>query len=168
MGILDWFSSGTDSKEEQTKGSIRYLCILEKEYGDMDEFMDDFFDVMEETIERYNESNPAKVEELDREQAHKLGGSWIYEANVKRQEKEPAEDKGSRGVFGQRKTFTFEVIARKQPHFAIEVSGNEDVISPFLEELKGVLTEEGFSHKVDVVGKPGLGESKSTESEGGA
>lgn len=164
MGILDWFSSKEETKEVNRDELVRYLCRLEKKYDDMDDFMEDFFDLLNDTIDRYNESNPLKAEKLDRDKAYKVGGNWAYEANVERisgqeEKKETAKN------FYKRKS-TFKVIARKQPHFAIEVSGTESLVSPFLEALESVLSGKGFDHEIAAIAKPNLGKAKRSESEG--
>ena len=82
MGIFDWFSSGSKPKEEATDSIVRYLCSLEKDYKDMDDFLEDFYEVVNETIEKYNKNNPVRADKLDRDQAYKAGGRWIYEANI--------------------------------------------------------------------------------------
>lgn len=163
MGIMDWFSSKTE--EEEAKDSIvRFLCTLEKDYENMDEFIEDFYNVVNEAIERYNEANPVRAEKLDREQAYKAGGRWIYEADIERLDEEGEAIKGAKGGFLERKS-TFKVIAREQPNFEIELSGTESLITPFMEEMKGVLDENGFSYETATVARPGLGKAKQTESE---
>ena len=159
MGIMDWFSSEEKPEEEEIKENVRYLCDLEKEYGNMEEFMEDFFDILNQTIERYNESNPVKAEKLDREKVRKKGGNWVYEANIEKPEEELETEEAER-MFGGRKKSTFKVIAREQPDYSIEFSGNKGLISPFVEEIKGVLTEKGMEHNVVVIGKPGLGKAQ--------
>ncbi|MEF8798970.1 MAG: hypothetical protein V5A79_06120 [Candidatus Bipolaricaulota bacterium] len=164
MGLFDWFSSKSKSEDEATDSIVRFLCTLEKEYENMDEFMEDFYDVVNEAIERYNEANPVRAEKLDREQAYKAGGRWIYEADIERLDEAGESIQQATGGFMDRKS-TFKVIAREQPHFEIELSGTESLITPFLEEMKGVLDEKGFSYETATVARPGLGKAKQTESE---
>nr|AGF92816.1 hypothetical protein FLSS-1_0004 [uncultured organism] len=163
MGILDWFTSGSESEEDEDE-EVRYLCALQEEYADMDAFMEDFFDVLEETIEKYNDANPVKAEKLDRDQARKQGGNWVYEANIERLDEESIEAEDSDWHFSERKS-TFDVIARQQPNFAIEISGSKDLIAPFLEEMQVILDKEGFNYEVDTIAKLGLGKATDTEPE---
>ncbi|MCF7890158.1 hypothetical protein K9M78_02960 [Candidatus Bipolaricaulota bacterium] len=163
MGIMDWLSSG--KKEEETRDSIvRFLCRLEKNYGSMDDFLEDFYEVINETIEKYNKNNPVRADKLDRDQAYKAGGRWIYEANIQKLDEEGKELEQAKSGFLSRKS-TFKVIAREQPGFEIELSGTESLITPFLEEMETVLEEKGFSHEVVTVARPGLGKARQQESE---
>ncbi|MFP4647415.1 MAG: hypothetical protein ACLFN4_07320 [Candidatus Acetothermia bacterium] len=159
MGLFDLFSSKED--EEEDTGSIRYLCRLQTEYDQKDVFLEDFFDIVGETIKKYNQSNPVQAEELNRDQAYKAGGRWIYEANIEQVEEEKVEEEVERGSFVTRGS-TFKVIAREQPHFGIELSGDEGLITPFLDELEQVLEEQGFEFDVTVVAKPGSGKAVET------
>jgi len=163
VGVLSWFSPKTRSEEESSDELVRYLCSIDKDYGGMEEFLEDFFKILNETITRYNESSLVQAEKLDRDQAQKVGGNWVYKANIKRLDDKGEKIEGSRTEFTKRKS-TLKVIARKQPHFAIELSGTESLLSPFLEDLEGVLKEQGFNYKVDIVAKPGLGKATQTES----
>ena len=164
MGIQDWFSFGSGPEEEAKDSIVRYLCTIDKDYKDMDEFLEDFYQVVDEAIKRYNDSNPVRADSLDRDQAYKAGGRWIYEADIERldEEGEIIDDAG--GGFLQRKS-TFKVIAREQPHYEIELSGTESLITPFLEELEGILSEKGLNYETATVARPGLGKAKKTESE---
>jgi hypothetical protein len=164
MGIRDWFSFGSSPEEETQDSIVRYLCTVEKDYKNMDEFLEDFYEVVNEAIERYNNSNPVRADSLDRDQAYKAGGRWIYEADIERldEEGEIVEDAGD--GFLQRKS-TFKVIAREQPNYEIELSGTESLITPFLEELEGILSEKGLKYETATVARPGLGKATKTESE---
>jgi|GEM_PF-2275676 len=164
MGIRDWFSFGSGPEEEAKDSIVRYLCTMKKDYADMDEFLEDFYEVVGETIDRYNASNPVRADQLDRDRAYRAGGRWIYEADIERldEEGEIVDDAG--GGFLQRKS-TFKVIAREQPHYEIELSGTESLITPFLEELEGVLKEKGLGYETATVARPGLGKATKTESE---
>ena len=162
MGVTDWFSSGTKPKEEARDSIVRFLCSLDKDYQDMDKFLEDFYEVVNETIERYNKNNPVKADKLDRDQAYKAGGRWIYEANIQRLDEQGEEVEQAKGGFLTRKS-TFKVIAREQPDFEIELSGTESLISPFLEEMESVLDKKGLRHEVVTIARPGLGKAKQTE-----
>lgn len=163
MGIKDWFSFSSEQEEEASDSIVRFLCTLEKEYGSMEDFLEDFYEVVNESIERYNESNPVRADKLDRDQAYKAGGRWIYEADIEKlDEKGEVEEESEGGGLLHRKS-TFKVIAREQPHFEIELSGTESLMIPFLEELEGVLSEKGFSFKTATIARPGLGKAVKTE-----
>ncbi len=165
MGIKDWFPFSSEKEEEEKDSIVRFLCTLEKDYGSMDAFLEDFFEVVNESIERYNASNPVRAESLDRDEAYRAGGRWIYEADIERldEEGEAIED-AEGGGFLQRKS-TFKVIAREQPNYEIELSGTESLITPFLEEMEGVLSEKRFSFETATIARPGLGKAVQTESE---
>jgi hypothetical protein len=162
MGISDWFSSGGAAKEEARDSIVRYLCSLEKEYESMDVFLEDFFQVVNETIERYNQNNPVRADKLDRDQAYKAGGRWIYEANIQRLDEQGEELEQAGGGFMARKS-TFKVIAREQPDYEIELSGTESLIDPFLEEMESILDKRGLRHDVRTIARPGLGKATQTE-----
>lgn len=164
MGIFDWFSSKDKAKEEATDSLVRFLCKLEKKYENMDDFLEDFYDVINESIERYNENNPVRADKLDPDQAYKAGGRWIYEANIEKLDEEGEALEQVEGGFLTRKS-TFKVIAREQPDFEIEVSGTESLITPFMEEMHSVLEEKGLGNEVVTVARPGLGKAVKTESE---
>ncbi|MBS3788682.1 hypothetical protein KGY79_10865 [Candidatus Bipolaricaulota bacterium] len=165
MGISDWFSFGEETTKEEAKDSIvRFLCKLEKDYRNMDDFLEDFYGVINEAIEKYNKNNPVKADKLDRDQAYKAGGRWIYEADIEKLDKEGEVLEEAKDGFISRKS-TFKVIAREQPDFEIELSGTESLIDPFLEEMESVLEENGLDHKVVTVARPGLGKATQTESE---
>lgn len=163
MGISDWFSSGGETNEGTKDSIVRYLCSLEKKYEDMDIFLEDFYEVVNETIERYNQNNPVRADKLDRDQAYKAGGRWIYEANIKKLDKEGKEIQGEGGFLNRKSTF--KVIAREQPSFEIELSGTESLITPFLTEMKSVLEKKGLDHEVVTIARPGLGKANKPESE---
>lgn len=164
MGISDWFSSGTKEREGTKDSIVRFLCRLEKDYGSMDDFLEDFYEVINEAIEKYNKNNPVKADKLDRDQAYKAGGRWIYEANIQKLAEEGKELEQAKGGFLSRKS-TFKVIAREQPDFEIELSGTESLITPFLEEMESVLEEKGLGHELVTIARPGLGKSRQTETE---
>ncbi|MBS3737201.1 MAG: hypothetical protein V5A87_07900 [Candidatus Bipolaricaulota bacterium] len=163
MGISDWFSSGTEEKEEAKDSIVRFLCKLEKNYKSMDNFLEDFYEVINEAIEKYNKNNPVKADKLDRDQAYKAGGRWIYEANIQKLDEEGKELEGKSGYLSRKSTF--KVIAREQPDFEIELSGTESLITPFLEEMESVLDAKGLGHEVVTVARPGLGKARQTETE---
>ncbi len=164
MGIFDWFSSESEAEEEAKDSIVRFLCRLEKDYEKMDDFLEEFYEVINESIERYNKNNPVRAEKLDRDQAYKAGGRWIYEANIQKLDEEGRELEESEGGFLSRKS-TFKVIAREQPDFEIELSGTESLITPFLEEMKSVLDTQGLPHEVVTIARPGLGKAQQTEAE---
>ena len=164
MGISDWFSSGSKSEEKKRDSIVRYLCSLDKNYENMDKFLEDFYEVVNETIERYNKNNPVKADKLDRDQAYKAGGRWIYEANIQKLDEEGEAVEQAGGGFLARKS-TFKVIAREQPDFEIELSGTESLIDPFLDEMESVLDKKGIRHEVVTIARPGLGKATQTESE---
>jgi hypothetical protein len=163
MGIFDWFSSGSKPKKEATDSIVRYLCSLEKDYKNMDDFLEDFYEVVNETIEKYNKNNPVRADKLDRDQAYKAGGRWIYEANIQKLDEQGEEVKAEGGFLARKSTF--KVIAREQPGFEIELSGTESLITPFLEEMEKVLDKKGLPHEVVTIARPGLGKATQTESE---
>jgi len=157
MGFLNWFSSRKEEEEEASEGIVRYLGTFEKEYDSQDAFMEDFYNTVSETIKRYNVSNPIKVGNLDRNQAYRAGGRWIYEASVVEDEGEggdSASGEEGQNVVG---SSTFKVIAREQPNFGMELSGEEHLIDPFLKELKNVLKEKGHNYEFKLIARPGLG-----------
>lgn len=157
MGFLDRFFSKKEEKKS-SGGTVRYLCTPEKKYSNMKEFMEDFYDIVNETIERFNKSNPVKAETLDKSKAHKSGGRWIYKANIKQIDEEGLEVENDKNHFATKKS-TFDVIAREQPHFGIEINGTERLVKPFLNELKGVLGERGLGYDFTVIARHELGET---------
>ncbi|MFP4136295.1 MAG: hypothetical protein ACLFN7_02690 [Candidatus Acetothermia bacterium] len=164
MGVTDWFSFKTKPKEEEQDSIVRFLCTLKKDYGSMDEFLEDFYELINEAIERYNASNPVRADNLDQDQAYKAGGRWIYEADIERLDEEgEAVEEAKTGGFLHRKS-TFKVIAREQPHYEIELSGTESLMTPFLKELEDVLAEKGFDYETATIARPGLGKAVQTES----
>ncbi len=130
----------------------------------MDQFLQDFYEIVEETIKQYNQNNPVRAEELDRDEAYKAGGRWIYEADIQQLNEAGEEIEGASDSFLTRKS-TFKVIAREQPDFEIELSGTESLISPFLDEMEKVLDGKAIAHEIVTIAKPGLGKAKGTESE---
>lgn len=164
MGISDWFSSGGKAKEEDMDSIVRFLCKLEKDYESMDDFLEDFYEITNKAIEKYNENNPVKADKLDQDQAYKAGGRWIYEANIEKLDEAGEVLEETKGGFLSRKS-TFKVIAREQPDYEIELSGTESLITPFLEEMESVLDGKGLSHEIVTVARPGLGKARQTESE---
>ncbi len=163
ISIKNWFSSKTKRAEEASDSIVRFLCSLEKEYADMEEFLDDFYEIVNDTIERYNKNSNVKAAKLDRDQAYKAGGRWIYEADIQRLDEEGKELEEGKSGFLTRKS-TFKVIAREQPDFEIELSGTESLLKPFLEEMEGLLEEKGINYEVATIARPGLGKAKETES----
>lgn len=162
MGVLGWFSQKTDSEDKSSQELVRYLCTMGKEYESMDDFLTDFFEVINETITRYNQSSLVQAEKLDRDEAQKVGGNWVFKANITKLDEQGEKIENSQRDFTKRKS-TLKVIARKQPHFAIELSGTEGLISPFLENLENVLKEKELDYNVDIVAKPGLGKATQPE-----
>ncbi|MFP3953904.1 MAG: hypothetical protein ACOC88_02635 [Candidatus Bipolaricaulota bacterium] len=159
MGIFNWFSASTEEKEEKPGELVRYLCTFDREYSDLDEFLDDFFEILNEAIDRYNEANPVNADKLDRDKVYKIGGNWAFDANVERREGEEVEAEGSTRDFYRRKS-TFKIIAREQPHYALELSGSQGLISPFLTQLEKILDEKNITHEVATIAKPNLGKAK--------
>ncbi len=163
-GISNWFSFGVKAKKGAKDSIVRFLCKLEKDYESMDNFLEDFYEVINAAIEEYNKNNPVRADKLDRDQAYKAGGRWIYEANIQRLDEEGKAVEQAEGGFLARKS-TFKAIAREQPDFEIELSGTESLITPFLKEMETVLDKKGLSHEVVTIARPGLGKTKQTESE---
>ena len=164
MGVMDWFSGESKSENAASDSIVRYLCSVDREYEDMDKFLEDFYDIVEQTIEQYNQNNPVRAEQLDREDAYKAGGRWIYEADIQQLNEEGEEIEEASGSYLTRKS-TFKVIAREQPDFEIELSGTESLISPFLNEMEKVLDSKAIAHEIVTIAKPGLGKAKGTETE---
>lgn len=150
MGLFDRFFS--DKEEGTAEGNVRFLNTFQEDYSSMDAFMEDFFEIVSETIRKYNESNPVAVEELDKDQAYKAGGRWIYEANIKEIE-DPEIRSGEDDGHPITEESHFKIIARQQPHYGIELSGNEVLIGPYLEALKGVLRSRGLDDEFDVIAR---------------
>ncbi len=158
MGIFNWFSTSTEEEDKTSEELVRYLCTFEQEYSGMEEFLDVFFDLLNEAIDRYNKANPVQADKLDKDEAYKIGNNLAFDTNVERRETGEDEEETAEGFYKRKSTF--KVIVRAQPHYAIELSGSYGLITPFSEELEEVLEEAGFSPEFATIAKPNLGKAK--------
>jgi len=166
MGFFDFLSS-SDEDGEESGGAVRYLSTFEGNYDSMEEFKEDFYEMVDESIQRYNEANPMKAKEFDRNNTFKEGGRWIYEAKIQevRDESLSVEAEKEDRITGES---TFKVMAREQPNFGIEVSGTETLVEPYLKEMREVLSERGLKSDFSVIARPGLGKAQQPETESAA